>query len=87
MEVIGTVTISLGDFTKLKEEYPKVNIIRNNLHAASKEIEVFLSFICTREDIEPYVIEYNNQAKNSKIKIVDGKAKIEFNEKINDNRK
>jgi len=86
MEMTGTVTISLSDYEKLKEEYPKANIIRNNLHAASKEIEVFLSFVCTRADIEPLVNEYNRQAQNSTIKIIEGKAKIEFNEKINDKR-
>ena len=86
MEMTGTVTISLSDYEKLKEEYPKANIIRNNLHAASKEIEVFLSFVCTRADIEPLVNEYNRQAQHSQIKIIEDKAKIEFNEKINDKR-
>ena len=86
MDISGTVTISLSDYEKLKEEYPKANIIRNNLHAASKEIEVFLSFVCTRADIEPLVNEYNRQAQHSQIKIIEDKAKIEFNEKINDKR-
>jgi hypothetical protein len=86
MDISGTVTISLSDYEKLKEEYPKANIIRNNLHAASKEIEVFLSFVCTRADIEPFVDEYNRQAQHSQIKIIEDKAKIEFNEKINDKR-
>tara|TARA_R100001082_G_scaffold108847_1_gene84803 strand:+ start:1646 stop:1909 length:264 start_codon:yes stop_codon:yes gene_type:complete len=87
MDIAGTVTISLSDYTKLKEEYPKASIIRNNLHAASKEIEVFLSFVCSREDILPLVHEYNRQAKHSQIKIIDDKAKIEFNEEINNTSK
>jgi hypothetical protein len=83
MDLNGTVTISLKDYRKLVEEFPKTEEFRKNLYNASKEIEVFLSFICTRETIEDYVGEYNKQAQHSKIVIVDNKAKIQFNEKNN----
>ena len=83
MDLNGTVTISLKDYHKLTEEYPKAEKSRKNLYEATKEIEVFLSFICTRESIEDYVNEYNKQAIHSKIVIVNDKAKIKFNEKNN----
>tara|TARA_R110002012_G_scaffold1863_11_gene9033 strand:- start:11015 stop:11275 length:261 start_codon:yes stop_codon:yes gene_type:complete len=83
MDINGTVTISLKDYRKLIEEHPKAEESRKNLYEASKEIEVFLSFICTREPIEDYVAEYNRQAIHSKIVIVNDKAKIQFNEKNN----
>jgi len=47
---------------------------------AAKEIEVFLSFLCTREHIQTYVDEFNTQSLRSTIKIVDGKAKVQINE-------
>tara|TARA_R110000737_G_scaffold245467_1_gene256086 strand:+ start:344 stop:604 length:261 start_codon:yes stop_codon:yes gene_type:complete len=84
MELNGTVTISLKDYTKLIEVYPKAEKSRKNLYEASKEIEVFLSFLCTREDIEDYVGEFNRQSQHSSIVIINEKAKIKFNEEDND---
>jgi len=86
MDIKGTVTISLEDYHKLKEEFPKAEESRKNLYEASKEIEVFLSFLVTREDIDDYVNEYNRQAIHSTIEVVDGKAKIKFKDESN-NRK
>jgi len=83
MELNGTVTISLKDYTKLMETHPKVEKARINLYEASKEIEVFLSFLCTRETIEDYVQEFNRQSNHAEIVIIDGKAKIKFNEENN----
>jgi len=83
MDLNGTVTISLKDYRKLTEEYPKTERTRKNLYEASKEIEVFLSFLCTREPIEDYVLAFNKQSRHSQIVIVDDKAKIKFNEKNN----
>ena len=87
MDVKGTVTISLDDYTNLKEEYSKSKTARENLRAASKEIEVFLSFLVTRETISAYVDEYNRQAQHSQIIVIDDKVKIKFNEKNTDKRK
>tara|TARA_R110002012_G_scaffold291453_1_gene485855 strand:- start:3319 stop:3579 length:261 start_codon:yes stop_codon:yes gene_type:complete len=83
MELNGTVTISLKDYTKLTEAYPKVEKSRISLYEAAKEIEVFLSFLCTRETIDDYVGEFNRQSQHSQIIIVDDKAKIKFNEENN----
>jgi len=86
MDLQGTVTIALPDYTKLIEEFPKAEESRKNLYEASKEIEVFLSFLITREDIEDYVQEYNRQALHSTIEVVDGKAKIKFKDEINNSK-
>lgn len=80
MDVKGTVTISLEDYTNLNEEYSKANTSRKHLLAASKEIEVFLSFLVSRESISDYVDEYNRQAQHSQIVVVNDRVKIKFNE-------
>jgi len=54
--------------------------MKRKLSMAAKEIEVFLSFLCTREHIQVYVDEFNKQAVRTTIKIVDGKAKVQINE-------
>ena len=69
MDIKGTVTLNLADYHKLIEEQPKAEESRKNLYEASKEIEVFLSFLVTRDDIEDYVVEYNNQALHSTIEV------------------
>ncbi len=44
----GTVTISLKDFEDLRTESERVEDRKNRLTRAAKELEVFLSFMCTR---------------------------------------
>ena len=75
----GTVTISLEDFEKLQNSSKAAKELQDKLKLASKEIEVFLSFLCTRENIQVYVDEFNSQSK-TKIKLIDGRAKIQLNE-------
>ena len=75
--VKGTVTISLDDYHALLESSSKSLELRENLQLAVKELQVFLSFLCTRENIENYVEEFNRQSKTSKIDISGGIAKIE----------
>jgi hypothetical protein len=41
-----------------------------------KELQVFLSFVCSRKDITSHIAEFNRQSKKSKIVITDGKAII-----------
>ena len=74
----GTVTISLEDFEKLQNSSKAAKELQDKLKLASKEIEVFLSFLCTRENIQVYVDEFNSQSK-TKIKLIDGRAKIQLN--------
>jgi len=87
MEIPGSVNISLKDYHKLIEEFPKSEESRKNLYEASKEIEVFLSFLVTRESLEDYVNEYNRQAIHSTIEIIDGKAKIKFKDESNNSKR
>jgi len=74
----GTVTIQLQDFDELREAQSKANDRLAGLSRAAKELEVFLSFLCTRESIGIYVDEFNRQSRTSRINIDEGRAKIVF---------
>ena len=76
--VKGTVSISLDDYHTLLDSAEKSLELKGNLDTAIKELQVFLSFLCTRENIERYVEEFNKQSKTSKININNGIAKIEL---------
>ena len=76
----GTVTIPLKDFDELRNSSEETQELRQKLSRAAKEIEVFLSFLCTSENIQIYVDEFNNQSSRATILIVDGKAKVQINE-------
>ena len=76
----GTVTIPLKDFDELRNSTKESQELKQKLSRAAKEIEVFLSFLCTRENIQIYVDEFNNQSSRATIMIVDGKAKVQINE-------
>tara|TARA_R100001224_G_C3991525_1_gene139432 strand:- start:13 stop:270 length:258 start_codon:yes stop_codon:yes gene_type:complete len=79
MKMPGTVTIDLKDYLDLVEHSHKTDTLRSNTSRAAKEMSVFLSFLCTRTDIMPYVEEFNRQSKTAKIVLQDDKATIEFN--------
>ena len=51
----GTVTISLEDYESLKAAEDKAKQLIDSNKTASKELQVFLTFLCTREAIEPFV--------------------------------
>jgi hypothetical protein len=74
----GTVTISLQDFEELKNSSSKAAELSNSLKLAAKELEVFLSYLITRENIDEHLEEFNAQSTTSKILLIDGKAKIKF---------
>lgn len=74
----GTVTISIKDFDNLREAETKAQERNTNLVRAAKELEVFLSFLSTREHITEYVEEFNRQSRTSRINIDEGRAKIVF---------
>jgi hypothetical protein len=76
--VKGTVTISTEDYHKFLEANSKSVDARQDLELAVKELQVFLSFLCTREDIDKYIAEFNRQSKTSEININGGIAKIEL---------
>lgn len=80
----GSVTISLNDFEALKNKAEEVKTLETKLKTASKELEVFLSYLITRENIEDHLSEFNRQSVTSRILLVDGRAKIQLLEKTND---
>jgi len=80
----GTVTIQLQDFDELREAQSKADTRLAGLSRAAKELEVFLSFLCTRESIGMYVEEFNKQSRTSRINIEDGRAKIVFKDGAED---
>tara|TARA_R110002012_G_scaffold41035_1_gene112687 strand:+ start:874 stop:1116 length:243 start_codon:yes stop_codon:yes gene_type:complete len=74
----GNVTISIKDFDKLRGQSSKAEDRSERVTRAAKELEVFLSFMCTREHIQEYLDEFNRQSQASKIILEDGRAKIVF---------
>ena len=76
--VKGSVTISIEDFQSLLVTSDKAKEFRDKSILASKELQVFLSFLSTRADIDKYIEEFNRQSKTSKIVFEGTQAKIEF---------
>ena len=76
--VKGTVSITLSDFQGLLEAATKAKETEENLRRAAKELQVFLSYIALKADIEKYVDEFNTQSTTSKIVFDGSKAKIEI---------
>lgn len=76
--VKGTVSITLEDYHALIETATKFKEKEGNLGKASKELQVFLSYLCTRIDIEPFVKEFNKQSRTAEIILEGGYAKIKF---------
>ena len=46
-------------------------------------MSVFLSFLCTREDISKYIDEFNRQSKTATIVIENDRATIQFKDDQN----
>jgi hypothetical protein len=65
--VKGSVTISIEDFQAFLESAEKFKRSEGKLNIARKELQVFLSFLASRSDIEKYVEEFNRQSKTSTI--------------------
>jgi hypothetical protein len=79
----ATVTIALKDFDKLRTAESEAKSTQDNILRAAKELEVFLSFLCTRENLSEYVEEFNRQSQTSRINMMDGRAKIVFKDAEN----
>lgn len=82
--MVGTVTISLEDFESLKAESTSGATVKANILKAAKELEVFISFLSTREGMMDHIEEFNSYSKTCRIHIVDGRAKIEIIEEPNE---
>ena len=79
----GSVTISLDDFTSLLESSKESSAVLDKTKLATKELQVFLTFLCTREDISKYVDEFNKQSKTSEIVLSNSMAQIKFKDDYN----
>jgi hypothetical protein len=79
----GDVTISIEDFQALLDTSTVNMEIRDNLKAAARELEVFLSFICGRIEMEKHIDEFNKQSNHSTINITNGRAKINMKNEYN----
>lgn len=80
--VEGTVTITIKDFQALIDVKIDADNRISNVKKAAKELQVFLSYLCTRVDIEPFVAEFNKQSRTSEIVIENGFAKIKFKDEL-----
>lgn len=76
--MVGTVTISLADFENLRKQADSGNKASEDIIKAAKELEVFLSFLVTRENIDEHIQEFNSYSKRCKIRIIEGRAKIQI---------
>jgi hypothetical protein len=76
--VNGSVTISIEDFQSLLDAKVRAEEIRESTRLAAKELQVFLSYLCDKENISVYIEEFNRQSKTSTINIENGRAKIVF---------
>ena len=68
--ISGRTSITSGKAGERSEAKDK------QLHRAARELEVFLSFLVTREHIQEYVEEFNKQSSGSRINVEEGRAKI-----------
>lgn len=74
----GTVTMTIDDYELLKLNAASGKIERLGILKAAKELEVFLTFLITRENIDEHLEEFNSYSTSCKVRIVDGRAKIEL---------
>ena len=78
MEIKGTITIALKDFQELLDAKKNADIIKDKTRLAAKELQVFLSFLCNKVDLNDLVEEFNRQSKTSTIMLEGGIARIKF---------
>ena len=83
--VEGSVTISIKDYHALLDASINAKNLEESTKLAAKEIQVFLSFIYDKVDIQSYIDEFNRQSKTSKITVINGRIQIKLNEKKEDN--
>lgn len=74
----GTVTISLETYEVLKAQADIGRKEKEYTLRATKELEVFLSFVSTRPGMTDHIDEFNTHSKTCKIRMVDERAKIEL---------
>lgn len=76
----ATVTLPLDEFDELRNSSKDAQELIKSVKRAALEIEVFLSFLVTRDNIDEHLEEFNKQSLTSQIVISNGRAKIQINE-------
>ena len=76
--VKGSVTISIEDYHAFVDTAINYQEKGSKTELLIKELQVFLSYMVTRTEIEPYVVEFNKQSKTSSIELNNGIAKIKI---------
>ena len=74
----GTVTMTIDDYESLKLLAIDGDIQKKGILKAAKELEVFLTFLITRENIDEHLEEFNSYSTSCKVRIIDGRARIEL---------
>lgn len=74
----GTVTITIDDYEKLKLDASSGRSEKQGVIRAAKELEVFLTFLISKENIDDHLQEFNSYSKTCKVRLIDGRAKIEL---------
>lgn len=70
--------MKLEDYHALLDAKIKTLELQEKSDLLLKELQVFLSFIVTRTDISPYIVEFNKQSKSSVIETdTNGTVKIQ----------
>ena len=80
--VKGSVTISIEDYHELMDAAIILKKREEVLRMTAQELQVFLSFLCTRINIKDHVDEFNRQSKTTIIDIENGRAKIKLKDEI-----
>jgi hypothetical protein len=76
----GTVSITIEDFQALLDVKERADNVVERTKRAAKELQVFLSYICLRDDVKAYIDEFNRQSTTAEIIIENGRALIKFKE-------
>ena len=77
--VKGSVTISIEDFQLMLDTTADAKELKEATYKASKEIQVFLSYLHAQLDLTVHIQSFNRQSTKSKIIIDDdNKIKIQF---------
>ena len=75
--VKGQVTISIEDFQTLLDASVKAAEVKLSTQRASKEIQIFLSFIHNQLELTEHIASFNRQSKSSEI-IIDDDNRIKI---------
>lgn len=76
----GSVTISLRDYEKLVSSTKEADTRVDDSKIYTKELQVFLSYICSIAELHNLIDEFNRQSTTSTIVVESGRARIKLKE-------